>query len=93
MGRFQCTCGMVISTPARRARCLRCRKLLGWQERLSDSPRLAPAVAAEVAAVVAASVSTAATPLSTRPTRVNRISTTISVLLNRPRQRIAIATD
>lgn len=49
MTRFQCSCGMVMSTPAGRARCLRCRKLLGWQERLAETPA-APVTPAATAA-------------------------------------------
>jgi hypothetical protein len=49
MTRFQCSCGMVMSTPAGRARCLRCRKLLGWHEQLADTPA-APVTSAATAA-------------------------------------------
>lgn len=51
MARFQCSCGMVMSTPARRSRCLRCRRLLGWHERLADPALPAPPALAPTAAV------------------------------------------
>ncbi|MGD9648986.1 MAG: hypothetical protein AB7U73_24960 [Pirellulales bacterium] len=113
MTRFQCTCGMVISTPATRTRCLRCRQLLGWHERLPDAPATeSPTVVAiarhargagldATVANIAATTNIAnskrgpITPAraNLRPTHLTRITTTISVLLSRPRRRLAAATN
>lgn len=108
MARFQCSCGMVMSTPAGRARCLRCRKLLGWHERLAETPPVRPAVPVAHAAtdevsqlgLLRAIVATLATatvvsplPRQLRPPHHPRFTTTISVLLSRPQPRRATTTD
>jgi hypothetical protein len=99
---------MVMSTPAGRSRCLRCRKLLGWQERLADTPLAPPAAPATNAATDEVSqlallrsiVSTLATaavasplPRQLRPPHHARFTTTISVLLSRPQTRRLTTTD
>ena len=108
MARFQCSCGMVMSTPAGRARCLRCRKLLGWHERLAETPPVRPAVAVAQAATeefsqlamlraIVATLATAAVasplPRQLRPPHDPRFTTTISVLLSRPQTRRVTTTD
>jgi len=99
---------MVMSTPAGRARCLRCRKLLGWQERLAETPLVSPVAPVAKAAsdevsqlgMLRAIVSTLATatvasplPRQIRPPHHPRFTTTISVLLSRPQTRRVTTTD
>lgn len=108
MARFQCSCGMVMSTPAGRARCLRCRKLLGWHERLAETPAVTPVATAargrtdevsqlamlrSIVATLAKAAVASPLPRQLRPAHHPRFTTTISVLLSRPQARRLTTTD